>query len=76
MLFVSGDNDAPSYTEVEIEGQSVWKPEKVLRAGEFVTEILPIIQRKDGFLNIHFRSQRGLSWKINLLIINKNYTCL
>ncbi|MDQ0973576.1 hypothetical protein QFZ31_003454 [Neobacillus niacini] len=76
MLFVSGDNDAPSYTEVEIEGQSVWKPEKALRAGEFVTEILPIIQRKDGFLNIHFRSQRGLSWKINLLIFNKNYTYL
>ncbi|WP_257345940.1 glycosyl hydrolase family 95 catalytic domain-containing protein [Pseudalkalibacillus decolorationis] len=76
MLFVSGDNDAPSYTEIEIEGQNVWKPESVLKAGEFVTDILPVTQRKDGYVKIHFRTKEGQLWKINLLILNKNYTYL
>lgn len=75
-LFVSGDNDAPSWTEIEIAGQSVWSPERALRAGEFMSELLPIHQRKDGYAKIRFRTKAGMQWRINLLIVNKNYTYL
>lgn len=76
LLFVSGDYAASSYTEIEIEGQSIWKPERPLRAGEFATDILPITQRKDGFAAIRFRTCDSLQWRVNMLIINKNYTYL
>ncbi|MGO4494952.1 glycoside hydrolase N-terminal domain-containing protein [Paenibacillus sp. 2RAB27] len=76
VLFVCGDKGAPSYTEVEIVGQSTWKPEIALKAGQFTTEILPITQRKDGYVRIRFRTDEGLQWRVNTLIINKNYTYL
>jgi hypothetical protein len=76
VLFVSGDSKAPSYTEVEIIGQSTWKPERALKAGEFATDILPVTQRKDGYVSIRFRSCEGSQWRVNALIINKNYTYL
>jgi hypothetical protein len=75
VLFVSGDADAPSYTEIEIDGQGAgWKPERELAAGEFATDILAVAQRKDGFAKIRFRSREGMQWRINVLIVNKNYT--
>jgi hypothetical protein len=76
LLFVSGDVSAPSYTEVEIVGQSSWKPEKALKAGEFATDILQVMQGKDGYTKIRFRTCEGLQWRVNVLIINKNYTYL
>ncbi|OCT15373.1 sugar phosphorylase [Paenibacillus pectinilyticus] len=76
LLFVSGDRDEPSYTEVEIAGQCMWKPEKALKAGEFATEMLPITQRRDGYVNIRFSTCAGSQWRVNVLIINKNYTYL
>ncbi|WP_240159776.1 glycosyl hydrolase family 95 catalytic domain-containing protein [Paenibacillus aceris] len=76
LLFVSGDSDLPSYTEIEIEGQCVWKPDHVLKSGEFATDILPVTQRKDGYVNIHFRTRDDSQWRINVLIVNKNYTYL
>ncbi|WP_409346303.1 glycosyl hydrolase family 95 catalytic domain-containing protein [Paenibacillus sp. MBLB4367] len=76
VLFVSGDNDSPTWTEIEIAGQSMRSPERLLRAGEFATEMLPVIQKKDGCVKIRFRSQEGRQWRINVLIVNKNYTYL
>lgn len=76
LLFVSGDGGASSYTEVEIVGQSTWKPEKTLKVGEFATDMLPITQKSDGYLKLRFRTCKGLQWRINALIINKNYTYL
>jgi hypothetical protein len=76
VLFVNGDNDVPSYTEVEVVGQITWKPELALKAGEFATEILPITQRKDGYVRIKFNSCKEMAWRVNVLIINKNYTYL
>ncbi|MFD0693432.1 glycoside hydrolase family 95-like protein [Paenibacillus sp. GCM10027628] len=76
LLFVSGDNGEPSYTEVEIVGQSAWKPEKMLKAGEFATDILPLTQSKDGYVKIRFHTCKGSQWRVNVLIINKNYTYL
>ncbi|MDQ1914818.1 glycoside hydrolase N-terminal domain-containing protein [Paenibacillus sp. GD4] len=76
LLFVTGDSAVPSYTEIGIPGQSAWKPEKALRAGEFHTDILTISQKQDGFLNIHFRSMADLQWRVNVLVINKSYTYL
>lgn len=76
LLFVSGDSARPSYTSVEIEGQSVWQPERPLRAGEFATDIVPIAQRRDGYAAIRFRSGEGLPWRVNVLIVNKNYPYL
>ncbi|NKI19742.1 sugar phosphorylase [Paenibacillus dendritiformis] len=76
LLFVSGDSASPSYTTIEIEGQSVWKPERPLRAGEFATDIVPIAQRRDGCAAIRFRPGEGLPWRVNVLIVNKNYPYL
>jgi hypothetical protein len=76
LLFVSGDSCSQSYTEIEIAGQSVYKPTKVLKAGEFETDILPIAQKNDGYAQIRFRTREGLQWRINVLIVNKNYTYL
>ncbi|MFC5452714.1 glycosyl hydrolase family 95 catalytic domain-containing protein [Paenibacillus aestuarii] len=76
LLLVTGDSDEPSYTEVDIPGQSAWKPDQPLQAGEFATELLPIAQRKDGYVQIRFRTREGLQWRINVLIINKNYPYL
>lgn len=76
LLFISGDLGASSYTEVEIIGQSTWKPEHAIKAGEFVTEIGSINQRKDGYASIRFRTCEGSQWRVNALIINKNYTYL
>lgn len=76
LLFVTGDQGALSYTEVEIVGQSTWKPELPLKAGQFATEILPVTQRKDGYVRIKFNSCNSMSWRVNVLIINKNYTYL
>lgn len=76
LLFVSGDSASPSYTIVEIEGQSVWQPERPLRAGEFATDIVPIAQRRDGYAAIRFRAGEGLPWRVNVLIVNKNYPYL
>ncbi|WGU96479.1 glycoside hydrolase N-terminal domain-containing protein [Paenibacillus dendritiformis] len=76
LLFVSGDSASPSYTIVEIEGQSVWQSERPLRAGEFATDIVPIAQKRDGFAAIRFRAGEGLPWRVNVLIVNKNYPYL
>lgn len=76
LLFISGDLEASSYTEVEIIGQITWKPDRALRAGEFVTEMLSIPQRKDGYASIRFRTCEGSQWRVNAIIINKNYTYL
>ncbi|RAV20938.1 glycosyl hydrolase family 95 catalytic domain-containing protein [Paenibacillus contaminans] len=76
VLLVSGDDGAPSYTEIEIEGQGVWTPDRVLKAGEYAAEIMPVSQRKDGYAKFRFRTREGLKWKINLMIVNKNYTYL
>jgi|GEM_PF-673926 len=76
LLFVSGDRDEPSYTEVEIPGQCEWKPDKPLKAGDFATEILPVAQKKDGYVHLRFRTREGFQWRVNVLIINKNYPYL
>ncbi|MEF3302899.1 glycosyl hydrolase family 95 catalytic domain-containing protein [Paenibacillus sp. GYB003] len=75
-LFVCGDYDAPSYTEIEIAGQCSRKPERVLRAGEFASTLLAIDQRKDGYAKVRFRTKEGLMWKVCLMIVNKNYPYL
>ncbi|TCM99073.1 trehalose/maltose hydrolase-like predicted phosphorylase [Paenibacillus sp. BK033] len=76
LLLVTGDEAAPSCTELEIPGQLKWKPEKPLAAGEYATEIIPITQKKDGCASLRFRSCEGLPWRVNLLIINRNYAYL
>ncbi|CAN7445760.1 glycosyl hydrolase family 95 catalytic domain-containing protein [Paenibacillus sp. LjRoot56] len=76
VLFVTGDQREPTYTEIEIVQHSRWKPELALKAGQFATEILPITQRKDGYVRIKFNSCNGMAWRVNVLIINKNYTYL
>lgn len=76
ILFLTGDNEAPSYTALHVEGQGGWKPEGVLAAGEFAAEILPVVQRKDGYLKIEFSSLPHCRWTINMMIINKYYTFL
>jgi hypothetical protein len=76
ILIVSGDSNESSYTEIEVEGQSSWKPEGILAAGQFATEILPIVQRKDGYVKINFKSCPGHMWRINAMIVNKNYSFL
>ncbi|WCF10585.1 sugar phosphorylase [Paenibacillus thiaminolyticus] len=76
LLFVSGDSASPSYTAIEIEGQCVWQPERPLRAGEFATDIVPIAQRRDGYAAIRFSAGKGLPWRVNVLIVNKNYPYL
>ncbi|MCY9661796.1 glycoside hydrolase N-terminal domain-containing protein [Paenibacillus chondroitinus] len=77
LLFVSGDQEEPSYTEIEIVGgTTTWKPEKMLKAGEFATDIVPIAQRGDGYLKLRLRTCEGSQWRMNALIINKNYTYL
>ncbi|MBP1963180.1 glycosyl hydrolase family 95 catalytic domain-containing protein [Paenibacillus aceris] len=76
LLFVSGDQEAASYTEVEVVGQSKWKPENALKAGEFATDMLPLTQRKDGYMKIRFSSCEGMQWRVNVLVVNKNYTYL
>lgn len=75
-LFVSGDSQAPSYTEIAIEGQCSYKKGELLKAGEFVTDILPVVQKKDGYLKVEFSSLEDYKWAINLIIINKYYTFL
>ncbi|UQZ80852.1 Glycosyl hydrolase family 65 central catalytic domain protein [Paenibacillus konkukensis] len=76
LLIVSGDNAEPSYTMAEIPGQMVWKPDKALKAGEYATDMLPLTQRNDGFAVIRFRSCEGLPWRVNVLVINRNYPYL
>lgn len=76
VLLVSGDAESPSWTEAEIDGQGVWKSERALKAGEFAADILPVAQRKDGYVRIRFRGRDGLQWRINALVVNKNYTYL
>lgn len=76
LLFVSGDSASPSYTAIEIEGQCVWQPERPLRTGEFATDIVPIAQRRDGCAAIRFSAGKGLPWRVNVLIVNKNYPYL
>ena len=76
LLLLSGDSEELSYTEVEIVGQYRWQPESVLKAGQFATEIMPITQRKDGYVRIRFNTCQGSQWRVNMLIINKNYTYL
>ncbi|WP_127493256.1 glycosyl hydrolase family 95 catalytic domain-containing protein [Paenibacillus glycanilyticus] len=76
LLIVSGDEAAPSCTELIILGQLHWRPEKSLKAGEYATNTIPVTQKKDGFVQLHFRSCEGLPWRINLLVINRNYSYL
>lgn len=76
LLIVSGDSTIPSFTLLEIEGQWLWQTEKVLKAGEYATDIIPLIQRKDGYATLQFRSNAGLPWRVNLLVINKSYSYL
>ncbi|RTE11583.1 glycosyl hydrolase family 95 catalytic domain-containing protein [Paenibacillus whitsoniae] len=76
VLFITGDSEAPSYTEIAVEGQSTWKPERALQAGEFACDILPIAMRKDGYAGIRFSTLPGMVWRINVLIVNKGYVYL
>ncbi|OAS15047.1 glycosyl hydrolase family 95 catalytic domain-containing protein [Paenibacillus oryzisoli] len=76
LLFVTGDQMESSFTEIEIVEHSRWKPELALKAGQYATEILPVTQRKDGYVRIKFNSCNGMAWRVNVLIINKNYTYL
>lgn len=76
LLIVTGDEEAPSWTELEIPGQLKWKPDKPLKAGEYATDMIPITQKKDGCLSLRFRSSDGLPWRVNLLVINRNYSYL
>ncbi|TYP73122.1 glycosyl hydrolase family 95 catalytic domain-containing protein [Paenibacillus methanolicus] len=76
LLIVSGDAAALSYTELNIQGGPRWTTERALRAGEYAAEIIPITQRKDGCAELRFRSRSGLPWRVNLLVINRNYTYL
>ncbi|ACT02284.1 glycosyl hydrolase family 95 catalytic domain-containing protein [Paenibacillus sp. JDR-2] len=76
LLIVTGDEAAPSCTELEIPGQLKWRPEKPLKAGEYATEMIPMTQKKDGCASLRFRSREGLPWRINLLVINRNYSYL
>jgi hypothetical protein len=76
LLIVSGDSAEPSCTVLEIPGQLLWKTGKVLRAGEYTTDLIPLLQTKDGYVTMRFRSSAGLPWRLNVLIINKNYPYL
>lgn len=76
LLIVSGDSAAPTGTVLEIPGQTLWKTENVLKAGEYATDIIPLTQRKDGCATLRFRSHAGMPWRVNVLVINKNYSYL
>ncbi|SDD76450.1 Glycosyl hydrolase family 65, N-terminal domain [Paenibacillus sp. UNCCL117] len=76
LLFVTGDAAEPSYTEIEVAGQTIWRPERILRAGEFATDILPVAQRRDGYADIRLRTREGSQWRINVIVVNKNYPYL
>lgn len=75
-FFYKLDCQESSYTSISVEDQSSWRPKKALKAGEFTVDILPIVQRKDGYAIVILSTKKVYKWKMNLMIINKFYSFL
>ena len=71
VFFVTGDIDIPSYTAIRIEQGIEYIPARNNLPGEFTAEVIPIVHKKDGNLEIEFDTITGCSWNLNVIIINK-----
>lgn len=70
LLFIIGDTKAPTLTRLLIQNQIVYAPETALRPGQFAYEVIPILQKTDGYVSIKLSSDQGCDWKLNALIVN------
>ncbi|NJD03679.1 MAG: sugar phosphorylase [Ruminiclostridium sp.] len=71
IFFATGDSCEETYTAIDINGQQRWKPQGVIKAGRFEAVTLPVIQYKDGIMDIAVSTMSGFEWKINMMVINR-----
>lgn len=69
LLVVSGDAEEDSVTRLSTE-QGFTAGGKVVRAGEYQCELIPVLQKKDEPLRLFISTEKGYKWKLNLIVLN------
>lgn len=76
LLLISGDETEPSLTTAGLPGNGLRVAGKDMGAGYYQCRILPVFHENDGILRISLDTERDRRWKLNALIVNKEYALL
>lgn len=71
LLVICGDEKEPSYTEVTIDRCLKVQSKTMLKAGEYLYEVVPLMIKEDKYLEVQLNTKVGEMWKLNSLIVNK-----
>ena len=69
LLVVSGDSEEASVTRLSTE-QGYTAGGKVVPAGRYQCELVPIHQKRDVPLRLFISTEKGYKWKLNLIVLN------
>jgi len=73
ILVVSGDECEASYTNIYLPHITATLSGKHMKAGFYDCKIIPIMHEKDGLFRIQFRTSLGYKWKLNGIILSREY---
>lgn len=76
LLIISGDLQEPSQTHLELVQSGIRIFGKVLRAGQFQYQLVPVVHHRDGRLSIRLSTAAGGCWKLNGIFVGKEYALL
>lgn len=76
LLLISGDEEEASYTVTGLPGNGLKLKGLTLAAGRYQCRILPVFHDEDGVLRISLDTKAGKKWKLNGLLVNKEYAVL
>ena len=71
IFIATGDYSESTYTAIDINGQQKWMPDEIIKEGRFEAVVLPVMQQKDGIMEIGFSTNCECLWKVNMIIINR-----
>lgn len=71
-LFIgTGDAGGKTLTQVSVNGQRSWHPKRATDAGRYEAIVLPVLQAKDGVMEIGFSTVGEYRWNVSMLIVNR-----
>lgn len=76
LLLISGDEEMESQTTVGLPQCGMKLEGEKLAAGRYQCRIMPVYHERDGILRISIDTECGGEWRLNAVIVNKEYARL
>lgn len=73
LLIISGDEEEPSLTSIDLPQYGTKAGGVEMEAGRYQCLTIPFVHLKDGIFRVRFQTKKGNRWKLNAIFLNKDH---